>query len=83
MTEFLQMGGYAPYVWSAYGITLLVLLLNIWSARRARLRPLGFVANSEIVAVEIFRTLVGSIGLVVAVPFTTWLAATVATRNRP
>ncbi|HSJ33468.1 MAG TPA: YibE/F family protein [Acidimicrobiia bacterium] len=40
--------------------------------------PLGFVANSEVVAVEIFRTLVGSIGLVAAVPLTTWLAARVA-----
>ena len=37
--------------------------------------PLGIVANSEVVAVEIFRTLVGSIGLVAAVPITTWLAA--------
>lgn len=34
MSEFLAMGGYAVYVWSAYGITLLVLLLNIWSASR-------------------------------------------------
>jgi heme exporter protein D len=32
--EFLHMGGYAAYVWSAYGITLAVLLFNIWSARR-------------------------------------------------
>ena len=27
--SFLEMGGYAVYVWSAYGITLLVLILNI------------------------------------------------------
>lgn len=40
--------------------------------------PLGIVANSEVVAVEIFRTLVGSIGLVAAVPLTTWLASRVA-----
>ena len=33
------------------------------------------IANSEIVAIEIVRTLVGSIGLVAAVPLTTWLAA--------
>jgi uncharacterized membrane protein len=39
---------------------------------------LGIIANSEIVAVEIIRTLVGSIGLVAAVPLTTWLAAQVA-----
>ncbi len=38
-------------------------------------QSLGTVANSEVVAVEIVRTLVGSIGLVAAVPFTTWLAA--------
>jgi uncharacterized membrane protein len=45
--------------------------------------PLGFVANSEVVAVEIYRTLVGSIGLVAAVPLTTWLAARVASRWEP
>ena len=33
------------------------------------------VANSEVVAIEIVRTLVGSIGLVASVPLTTWLAA--------
>ncbi len=38
-------------------------------------QPLGVVANSEIVAVEIVRTLCGSIGLVAAVPVTTVLAA--------
>lgn len=37
--------------------------------------PLGFVASSEVVSVEIVRTLVGSIGLVAAVPLTTFLAA--------
>jgi heme exporter protein D len=46
MTEFFAMGGYAPYVWSAYGITLLVILLNIWSARRARVRPLERIAST-------------------------------------
>lgn len=40
MMDFLRMGGYAAYVWSAYGITLLVVLINIWSARRARIQPL-------------------------------------------
>lgn len=38
-------------------------------------QSLGSIANSEVVAVEIVRTLVGSIGLVAAVPLTTWLAA--------
>ncbi|HET9259590.1 MAG TPA: YibE/F family protein [Acidimicrobiia bacterium] len=41
-------------------------------------QSLGFVASSEVVAVEIVRTLVGSIGLVAAVPLTTWLASRVA-----
>ncbi len=35
------------------------------------------VANSEVVATEIVRTLVGSIGLVATVPLTTWLAVAV------
>ena len=29
LQEFLAMGGYAFYVWTAYGITFLVLLLNV------------------------------------------------------
>ena len=40
--------------------------------------PFGTVVTSEIVAVEVVRTLVGSIGLIAAVPFTTALAATLA-----
>lgn len=36
-------------------------------------QSLGTVANGETVATEILRTLVGSLGLVVAVPLTTWL----------
>ena len=35
----------------------------------------AFVATREVVATEIVRTLVGSIGLVASVPLTTWLAA--------
>jgi len=41
-------------------------------------QSLGTVANSEVVATEIVATLVGSIGLVAAVPLTTWLAVAVA-----
>jgi uncharacterized membrane protein len=44
-------------------------------------QPLGAIASSEVVAVEIVRTLVGSIGLVAAVPITTWLAARQASRG--
>ncbi len=39
-------------------------------------QSLGMIANSELIAVEIVRTLAGSIGLVAAVPITTTLAAT-------
>ena len=28
LSEFFHMGGYAVYVWSSYGITLVVLVLN-------------------------------------------------------
>jgi heme exporter protein D len=28
-SEFLDMGGYAFYVWSSYGITLLILAINV------------------------------------------------------
>ena len=45
-------------------------------------QSLVMVANSEIVAVEIVRTLCGSIGLVTAVPITTILAAVVAVDSR-
>ena len=41
------------------------------------------VANSELIAVEIARTLCGSIGLVAAVPLTTTLAATLGGEKRP
>jgi uncharacterized membrane protein len=41
-------------------------------------RSLGSVANGEIVAVEIVSVLVGSIGLVAAVPISTWIATLVA-----
>jgi heme exporter protein D len=34
LQAFLSMGGYAGYVWSAYGLTALVLVWNWWAARR-------------------------------------------------
>ena len=58
------------YAGAAMPLLLLLTLSNL---------PLAMMANSEVVAVEIVRTLVGSIGLVAAVPITTWLAARVAT----
>jgi len=40
-------------------------------------QPTGRIVTGELVAVEIVRMLVGSIGLVLSVPVTTWLAAVV------
>jgi heme exporter protein D len=34
MSEFLNMGGYAAYVWTSYGLTLAIIVLNIVWARR-------------------------------------------------
>lgn len=46
-------------------------------------QPIGVIANSEVVATEIVRTLVGSIGLVAAVPITTGLAARTVVKIDP
>ncbi len=35
MMEFFAMGGYAGYVWSAVGISAIVMALNVWAARRS------------------------------------------------
>ena len=40
-------------------------------------QSLGSIVNGEVIATEVVRTLVGSIGLVTAVPLTTWLAVVV------
>ena len=61
----------------AYAGASLPLLLLFTQGGRA----LGDVAEGELVAVEVVRTLVGSIGLVAAVPMTTALAAVVVTRG--
>jgi uncharacterized membrane protein len=58
----------------AYAGAAMPLLLFFVLAQQS----IGTVLNGEIVAVEVVRTLVGSIGLVSAVPITTWLAAVFA-----
>ncbi len=60
------------------GVSMPLLLLFAISNQ-----SLDMVANTEIVAVEIVRTLCGSIGLVAAVPITTFLAALVHARIDP
>ncbi len=42
---------------------------------------IGLVANQEIIATEIVRTLVGSIGIIAAVPVSTYLACVFVKRN--
>ncbi|HVF19728.1 MAG TPA: YibE/F family protein, partial [Mycobacteriales bacterium] len=44
-------------------------------------RDLGDVLTGEVVAQEVVRTLVGSVGLVASVPITTGLAAWIVTRS--
>ncbi len=38
MKAFFDMGGYAAFVWPAYAVTLAVVVLNVFWARRARAR---------------------------------------------
>ena len=40
--DFLRMGGYAAYVWPSVGLTIAVMLLNVYWARRAARRALAF-----------------------------------------
>lgn len=63
----------------AYAGAALPLLLLFSIAQSS----VGTVANSELVAEEIVRTLVGSIGLVASVPVTTLLAALMVSADRP
>jgi heme exporter protein D len=39
--EFWAMGGYAPFVWGSYGVTLAALALEAWLARGRRRRALA------------------------------------------
>jgi heme exporter protein D len=36
--NFWAMGGYAPYVWGSYGVTVLIVVLEIWTLRARRRR---------------------------------------------
>ncbi len=47
MSEFLDMGGYASYVWTSYGITLVVIVLNGWLARRRHAQALISVRQMD------------------------------------
>ena len=47
LTEFLHMGGYAFYVWTSYGIALIVLLLNVLGPLRQRRKLLNDIARTN------------------------------------
>jgi YibE/F-like protein len=58
------------------GASMPLLILFVLSGQ-----PASTVASTELVATEIVRTLVGSLGLVASVPITTWLAVGRTTRR--
>jgi uncharacterized membrane protein len=62
----------------AYAGTTLPLLLLFTVAQRG----LDDVLTTQVIAIEVVRTLVGSVGLVASVPVTTAVAVAVATRSR-
>jgi heme exporter protein D len=47
LSEFLNMGGYAFYVWSSYGLALVVLVANIVAPMRMRRKLLADLARRE------------------------------------
>ncbi len=47
LTEFLHMGGYAFYVWTSYGIALVILLVNIVAPLRQRKKLLSDIARAN------------------------------------
>jgi heme exporter protein D len=46
LTEFFHMGGYAFYVWTSYGIALIVLLANVLMPARQRKKLLTDIART-------------------------------------
>jgi heme exporter protein D len=46
LTEFLHMGGYAFYVWTSYGLAMIVLLLNVILPMRQRRKLLNDIART-------------------------------------
>jgi len=46
LTEFFHMGGYAYYVWTSYGVALVVLLLNVALPLRQRKKLLDNIARA-------------------------------------
>jgi heme exporter protein D len=44
-SDFLAMGGYAPYVWSAYGISTVALLWVLFSSLNRKKRLMADIHN--------------------------------------
>jgi len=68
-----HMGSMVNTLFLAYAGASLPLLL-LFSLKEPPFASFGMVINSEIIATEIVRTLVGSVGLALAVPIATYLA---------
>jgi hypothetical protein len=66
-------------IFLAYAGAALPLLVLFFTVQQ----PLGTVVTSEVVAVEIVRSLCGSIGLIAAVPLTTLLASALVRADGP
>jgi len=47
LQAFLHMGGYAPYVWTSYGLAAVLLIFNIVLPRRAEQAALRRLARRE------------------------------------
>ena len=47
LREFLLMGGHGAYVWTAYGLTVLVMLALIWGPLARRRQALERIARRE------------------------------------
>ena len=45
--EFFAMGGYAPYVWGSYGVTLAILIAEVIALRQRRRRALRDIVRTK------------------------------------
>ena len=47
MSEWWALGGYGVYVWPAYGLSLWVLAVEVWTVRLAMRQALALVAEVD------------------------------------
>ena len=45
--EFWVMGGYALYVWGSVGVTVLLMLIEVWVAKRQHLQTLSMLQSNH------------------------------------